>query len=422
MTRGRGVAAAAYCGLAVTIGLGAAALFFYLRTRSTPVDFSEPRAADAAFAAVAIAFAVVATFVLRARPGNRVGWLFWAVGLFTAVAAFSREYAVYAIIGRGHAAWGGAAAAWFQSWSLLSVLTTGVGLLLALFPDGRVLGPRWRIVPWALVAGFVVFAAGYAVDAGPVNAPFRSVPNPFASAALDGLSSVLIPIGFFISWLAIPAAAVSLALRFRRASGIERQQIKWLAAAGAVLTVSLTAVLELDSWKTGEAIAISILVTALIALPVAAGVAVLRYRLYEIDVVINRTLVYGAVTALLAGTYVGLVLLFQLALHPLTGGSGLAIALSTLAVAALFRPARAKIQALVDRRFYRRKYDAARTLEAFAARLREEVDLDALRAELTGVVAETMQPAHVSVWLRAPGLVTPAVTIPRRLPGTKETR
>jgi hypothetical protein len=275
-----------------------------------------------------------------------------------------------------------------------------VGLLLALFPDGRVLGPRWRIVPWALVVGFISFAAGYAVDAGPVNAPFRSVSNPFAIAGLGGLNSILIPMGFLLSWLAIPAAAVSLVLRFRRASGIERQQIKWLATAGAVLTVSLTAVLQLDSSKTGEAIAAPILVTALVAVPLAAGVAVLRYRLYEIDVVINRTLVYGSLTALLAGAYVGLVLLFQLALHPLTGGSGLAIALSTLAVAALFRPARAKIQALVDRRFYRRKYDAVRTLEAFAARLREEVDLDALRAELTGVVAETMQPAHVSVWLR----------------------
>jgi hypothetical protein len=208
----------------------------------------------------------------------------------------------------------------------------------------------------------------------------------------------------------------AVVVRLRRARGDERQQLKWFAYVAALMATGFAvAALSLAiaaaggwdednlptwlgafgtvGWMTG-------LLALVLALPVAIGVSVLKYRLYDIDVVINRTLVYGSVTALLAGAYLGLVLLFQLAFSPVTEGSGLAVALSTLAVAALFRPARNRVQRLVDRRFYRGKYDAQQTLEGFAARLREEVDLDALRGELTGVVAETMQPAHVSLWLR----------------------
>jgi hypothetical protein len=411
----------AYGGLAVTIGFSAAAVGLYFTTKSTPVTLDAPRPIEVAFAAVAIAFAAVGAVILLRRPQNPVGWLFVGLGTLIAFSAFAQQFAVYAVIGRSSPLTGGAAAAWLQSWSILSSLTSGVGMLLLLFPDGRLLSRRWRRVAVGVGAGFALFAVGYLVDPGNLRSPFSSVDNPFGIGDADAIASVLIPIGFLVSVLSILAAALSLVLRFRRAGGAEREQIKWLAFAGAALAVSIFVVIALDKSDTGRAIASTFLVLALVGIPAAAGMAILRYRLYEIDVVINRTLVYGSLTALLAASYLGFVLLLELALRPLTGGSGLAVALSTLAVAALFRPARNRIQAIVDRRFYRHKYDAERTLAAFASRLRDEVDLDALRAELTAVVAETMQPAHVWLWLRdGGGAVTPAVTVPRRLLSTKE--
>ena len=193
----------------------------------------------------------------------------------------------------------------------------------------------------------------------------------------------------------------------RRAHGIERLQLKWIAFAASLfavgfLVISITFFVEL-SGSIIDPLRTAVLGFGFCTIPIAAGIAILRYRLYDIDVVINRTLVYGALTATLAGVYIGSVLLLQLLLRPLTADSNLAIAGSTLAVAALFRPARTRIQGAVDRRFFRRKYDAARTLERFGTHLRDEVALDSLSAELRAVVVETMQPAHVSLWLREAG-------------------
>jgi hypothetical protein len=201
----------------------------------------------------------------------------------------------------------------------------------------------------------------------------------------------------------ITLAAGSMVVRLRRAHGVERQQLRLVLAVGAVMATVVA--LDMCSWlvwpHAGLQGRMALMGVAFAAFPVAAGVAILHYRLYDIDVVINRTLVYGALTATLAGIYLGSVLLLELVLSGLTNGSTLAVAASTLAVAVLFRPARSRIQDAVDRRFYRRKYDAQRTLASFAARLRDEVELDRLSSELQDVVADTMQPAHVSLWLRA---------------------
>ena len=386
-----------------TFAFFAGAFGLYAATYSTHVKLDAPRPVLIGFGAVAIAFAAVGSLILLRRPDNIIGWLFWGMGLFVAFGTFAQEYAVFAVVGRSATLVFGGSAAWLQSWCFLTAVTTGLGLLLLLFPDGRLLGRRWRIVAWMLGVGFVCFVLGYALDPGPVRDAFASVDNPFGVQRAAGISKVLVPIGFFLSFLAIPAAAVSVWLRYRRASGIERQQVKWLASSAVVVVVFFMLDSFLEHSDVGEPIASTLMVLALIGIPVAAGTAILRHGLYEIDVVINRALVYVSLTALLACAYVGLVLVLQAVLRPLIHGSGLAVALSTLAIAALFRPARNRVQRLVDRRFYRHKYDAERTLQAFALHLRDEIELESLRSELTAVVAQTMQPAHVSLRLRDGG-------------------
>jgi hypothetical protein len=346
-------------------------------------------------ALMTFSFALVGAVILLKRPGNLVGWALSLAGVGTLVGGVLGAYAQVALLAKPELGLPGGVAAGVVNDGSWAPLMAGTFLLLVCFPAGRVPSPRWRSIVKVVLAGYGAIWAGIATAPGHLDPPLETYNN---SIAVTSNANYIVPFLAIIGLclLLTAAAGVNLIIRFRRSRGLERQQFKWLAGSAGLLVASLPlATAEDFSGTAGIPFGI-----ALLTLPLSVGIAVLRYRLYEIDVVINRTLVYGSLTALLGGAYVGLVLLFQLALHPLTGGSGLAIALSTLAVAALFRPARTRIQALVDRRFYRRKYDAARTLEAFAARLREEVDLDALRAELTGVVAETMQPAHLSVWLR----------------------
>ena len=341
-----------------------------------------------------VTFASVGALVASRRPENPIGWIMCLAGLAYGVGGASVSYIESLEPGATGAA--ATSAHWVSSWVWMVGIGPVVTLLLLLFPTGRLLSPRWRPVAIAAIGGLALLVGGIALAPGRFEG--SAIENPLGVPGADAASAVGGPVLF----AAALASIASLAFRYRRGRHDERQQLKWLTYAGALVGVALGALVVAEFVVSSDISELSntIVSASLAAIPIAIGVAVLRHGLYDIDLVIRRTLVYGALTATLAATYVGLVLLLQLVLSP---SSDLAIAASTLAAAALFRPARSRIQRLVDRRFYRSRYDAARTLERFGARFREEVDLDALGGELRGVVAETMRPTHVSLWLREAG-------------------
>jgi hypothetical protein len=268
-----------------------------------------------------------------------------------------------------------------------------------LFPDGKLASGRWRPFAWFAAAAVVAGTLAAAFSPGPIRG-IEPIDNPLG---IEGAPNLVVVLEALIFGLGLGAAA-SMFARLRRASGVERQQLKWFAYAVAVLVggTILTNVVS-NAMGVGWLREVGYLPTivGLVGWPVAVGIAISRYRLYDIDILINRTLVYGSLTAALALVYFADIVLFQALLRALTGQeSQLAVVVSTLAIAALFNPLRRRIQGFIDRSFYRRKYDTRKTLEAFSAKLRDETDLDALSNDLVGVVRETMQPAHVSLWLR----------------------
>jgi hypothetical protein len=359
---------------------------------------------------LAILLAVVSNALVGAvlashRPRNPVGWFFVFGAASYAVSEATFRYAVYGLVIDPGSLPLARAMAWPATWLWAPGVLLVLVFLPLYFPDGRLLSPRWRPVVW-----LAIFVSGAAVVIwafypGKVGYFAWDITNPLGLAALRpaiaGLEVVMavLFLGILLS------SVVSLVVRFRRSQGQERQQMKWLtyAAATVVGMVLLTTLLEaanLVFLSEMAGLAADLLIAGI---PVGVGIAVLRYRLYDIDVVINRTLVYGSLTALLALVYLGGVTATQTIFRTLTGEQEqpqLAIVVSTLIIAALFNPLRRRIQAFIDRRFYRSKYDARKTLEAFSAQLREETDLNALSEDLVGVVRETMQPAHVSLWLR----------------------
>jgi hypothetical protein len=371
--------------------------------------FGSGTAEDAFFVAV-VGYALVGALVASRQPGNAVGWILLAIGIILALGALVDAN------GRSESAAAPALSAWLSTWTWYVWLTLAAVFLPLLFPTGRLVSRRWRPVLWLGFAALALSVTAAAFKPGILDSEAATpLDNPLGiGGAVGDALTVVARIGDILAAVAFVLAAASLVVRFRSSRGRERQQLKWFAYAGllaaAGLAVAMLAVLfGTQPGEEGGGTPLDIvgavgwftaLFAIVIGIPVATGMAILRHRLYDIDVVINRTLVYGALTATLLASYLGLVLLLQLALGPLTEDNGLAIAGSTLGVAALFRPARARIQELVDRRFYRRKYDAGQTIASFGARLRDEVELDSLSAELRGVVAETMQPAHVSLWLR----------------------
>jgi pimeloyl-ACP methyl ester carboxylesterase len=343
-------------------------------------------------------FAVVGALLVARRPANAVGWILIAVGIMVGIFPAGETYAAYVMTTRGQPDALAVAGAWTNAWYWYLLLALAFIYLPLYFPDGRLPSRRW--LPVAVVAGIALASA---VVLGALTDTLRGqdvgyrIDNPIG---IEGLAPVEeLPVFgvllFGIFALGTIGAAASVVVRFRRSRGIERQQLKWFLYAAALIPASFA--LDYVPGFTGD------LVFGLVifGLPTAIGIAVLRYRLYDIDVIINRTLVYGLLTVFLALVYFGSVIALQYVLRTLTGQAGtLAIVASTLTIAALFNPLRRRIQELIDRRFYRRKYDSAKTLESFSARLRDETDLNALSEDLVGVVRGTMQPEHVSLWLR----------------------
>ena len=354
---------------------------------------------------VALGFSTVGAVISsRASPENPIGWLFCAVGLSFGVIHFSAQYAIYALLAQPGSLPGAQALAWISSWTWIPSCGLAVFLLLV-FPDGRLPSSRWRWLVWLIGAAVLIGAILAVFSPGPILGP-GPIQNPLGIGSASGSASRNVGevVEVLLATLALVAAS-SLFARLRRARGIESQQLKWftyavaVAVSGNILKDVLLPLIS-ESWAIW--VGSPLVAAGILGIPVAMGIAIIRYRLFEIDFIINRTLVYGSLTGLLALFYFGSVTALQSLFSLLTGqGNTLAIVATTLAIAALFNPLRRRIQGVIDRRFYRRKYDAAKTLEAFGTKLRDQTDLEKLCEDLAEVVDETMQPAHVSVILRS---------------------
>ena len=356
---------------------------------------------------VAVGYSVIGAIIASRLPNHPIGWICCAIGFIAAVESFSGEYAVYALVAHPDSLAGGEAMLWMSNWVWIFMFGLIVFLLL-LFPNGRLPSNRWRPFAWFSAAVSVVGAilAAIAPDSTPgpnseANA-LRSLPNPFGIEALPNLQQ---PVQVLVLSVGLVAAASLVIVRLRNARGIERHQIKWLIYASAMLSGALilkdTVFSPLGGTQWGLWVGYVLVAVGGLGGPIAIGIAILRYRLYEIDTLINRALVYGSLTAMLVAVYFGGIVVLQRTFVALTGQqSTLAVVASTLLIAALFAPLRRRIQSFIDRRFYRSKYDARKTLEDFSAKLRDQTDLEALNDNLVRVVTETMQPAHVSLWLR----------------------
>jgi hypothetical protein len=412
--------------LAVCVVLITLALALDFTTKELPLEVGGFRY-DPGFAVLtgvlSLAYPAVGALIASRLPTNPIGWIFCGLGVIYVTRRFTTAYGDHFSLESVALPWG-EFAAWYSTWIGFAGPTLAVFLML-LFPGGRLPSRRWRIVVWLTVLGAAMSAIGFAFMPGILPTHTHLV-NPFEIVGVIygklttyqffGVSRLL---GMTLLSTGLLAALFSVILRLRHARGDDRQQIKWFLFAAVPLTVLGTLdqldtivtlfttdfmfrpVYILYSWGL-LVLVVYVQVLALLLVPICTYIAILRYNLYDIDVVVNRTLVYGSLTATLVALYFGGIVVLQRVFVALTGQkSTLAVVASTLLIAALFTPLRRRIQAFIDRRFYRKKYDARKTLEAFSVKLRDETDLEALNDNLVGVVRETMQPAHVSLWLRS---------------------
>ncbi len=381
-------------------------VFRFLNSSTPTAAPRNPLVLDFWFWLLFVSFATVGALIASRWPKNAIGWIFCWLGLSFSLGSASEEYALYALVTEAGSLPGAEGMVWLTTWFGGPIVFALFALVFLLFPDGRLPSRRWRPVVWLELVAVVCLVA-FAFEPGPLgNLGLVRVTNPFGIQGVAALLETLGWIGFFMTLAVAVAGGISLVVRFRRARGVERQQIKWFAFSGVVFCAVFAAGPFL--WALPQSPATAwiwpvLFLAGASTIPVAVGIAIFRYHLYDIDRLINRTLVYAALTGILVALYLGGVVVLQALFRSLTGGeSTLAVVASTLAIAALFNPLRRRIQAFIDRRFYRKRYDAAKTLEAFGARLRDEVDLENLADELVGVVRETVQPEHASLWLRKP--------------------
>jgi hypothetical protein len=399
-------------GLSLTMAAASVALYIASGSMQPPSNWGTAGASGVLIYVLPfLAFPLVGALIASNRPKNPIGWICLAIGIIWMIVPISTSYGVYGLVVRPGSVPFPAAIGSLAEW----IWVPAVGLLgiylILLFPDGRLPSRRWRPVAWLSGAVIILVSAGFALSPGPMEG-LPGIRNPFGLEKYPWVADATLGVILLLP-LCILVSAVSLVLRFLRSEGEEREQIKWLAFAASILGLGffsyvIPANILPDDAGGVDRLWVNLLEDAVTlsfaGVPVAVGIAILRYRLFDIDIIIRRTLVYSVLTLMLGLVYIGCILLSRTLIAPLTGGSELAIVASTLAIAALFNPLRRRIQTIIDKRFYRRKYDAAKVLAAFGTTVRDETDLDALTNEMLRVVDATMQPEHVSLWLRESSL------------------
>jgi hypothetical protein len=393
--------AVAIAGWALALAAGVAAFALNAVNLNGNAGLTAPIGHDAAFTIWGLAYASVGGLIAARRTGNVVGWLLLGGGLVFAASSLAFEYANHALA--GHPGSGGSFALWIADVPSVLALVM-IPLALLLFPDGRLPDRRWRPVAWLTAAAGACLFVGVGIAPGRLDSS-AGLDNPFGIAGAGTPTLALQVAGWALTVFGFAAAGRATIVRLRGSEAALRQQMKWVAYAAALLGVVWMQWTAMYLGPMNDRVVagteVVVLTAALAGVPVAMGIAILRHRLFDIDLIIRRTLVYALLVAALTGVYLTGVVGLSAALRAVAGGTGaLVVTISTLAVAATFQPLRTRIQRAVDQRFYRQKYDATATVDRFADRLRDQIDLDALNTELLAVVQTTVRPAHANVWIR----------------------